>query len=68
MSSPSSTGQVSLSCHICRARLEVTLARGRKSGKSFVALKCPSDGRHFRGFVADREFVGRLLKRLESEG
>ena len=67
MNPPSSTGQPSLRCHICGVALQVRVARGRKSGKRFVALKCPSDGRHFRGFVADREFVGQLLDQLESE-
>jgi hypothetical protein len=28
-------------------------------------VKCLRDGRHFRGFVGDKEYVTRLLERLE---
>jgi hypothetical protein len=28
-------------------------------------VKCLRDGRHFRGFVGDKEYVTRLLDRLE---
>jgi hypothetical protein len=41
------------------------IARGRKSGKPFLMVKCLRDGRHFRGFVGDKEYVTRLLDRLE---
>ena len=58
-------GLSALSCHLCRGTLEVRLARGRKSGKTFVLLVCPTDGRHFRAFVADAEYVRQVVDRLE---
>jgi hypothetical protein len=40
-----------LPCLVCGCQLAVRVARGRKSGKPFVMIICPADGRHFRGFV-----------------
>ena len=57
----------SLRCHICRVALSVRLARGRKSGKPFVLLVCPSDGRHMRAFVADADYVSNVIERLEEK-
>ena len=54
-----------LPCHICQAGLKVKLARGRKSGKPFVMLACPEDGRHIRAFVADRTYVENLIGLVE---
>ncbi len=55
-----------LPCHICRSPLSVRLASGRKSGKPFVMLVCPSDGRHMRAFVADADYVANVIERLEA--
>ena len=55
-----------LKCHICRKSLSVRLARGRRSGKPFVMLVCPSDGRHLRAFVADANYVSNVIERLEA--
>ncbi len=55
-----------LKCHICGNQLSVRLARGRKSGKAFVMLVCPSDGRHMRAFVADADYVSKVMERLEA--
>ena len=52
-------------CPVCGTPLALRLARGRKSGKPFVMLLCSVDGRHFRGFINDREFVSGVLSRLE---
>ena len=54
-----------LYCHICHAVLDVRPARGRKSGKRFVSLVCPADGRHIRAFVGDAEYVGKVLDQAE---
>ena len=54
-------------CLVCRNPLALRLARGRKSGKPFIMLVCPSDGRHFRGFISDREYVGQVLALLEDQ-
>ena len=55
-----------LKCHICRNPLSVRLARGRKSGKPFVMLVCPRDGRHMRAFVADENYVRNVIERLDA--
>ena len=59
------TDKTTVSCHICQAALKVKLARGRKSGKPFVMLACPEDGRHIRAFVADRAYVENLIGLVE---
>ena len=55
----------SLQCPVCKDPMGFQIAKGRKSGKPFLMVKCLRDGRHFRGFVGDREYVTRLLERLE---
>jgi hypothetical protein len=56
-----------LPCPICGMALTVKLAHGRKSGKPFVMLICPSDGRHIRAFISDKEFVSTVLANLEKK-
>ncbi len=48
-------------CLICGAALKVALTRSQK-GKVAVGLSCPVDGRHFRGFVNDRDYVTRTIQ------
>ena len=55
----------SIPCLICGDPLTVRLARGRKSRKPFIMLICGRDGRHFRGFITDQDYVGELLTRPE---
>ena len=56
-------------CPVCHTPLAVRLAKGRKSGKPFVSLVCSQDGRHFRGFIADKEFIGKFAENsLEGRG
>ena len=55
----------SLLCPVCGIPMAFQIARGRKSGKPFLMVKCLKDGRHFRGFVGDRDYVQRLLEGLE---
>ncbi len=62
-----SAGPHALQCHICHESLSVRLARGRKSGKPFVMLVCPRDGRHMRTFVADATYVSGVIERLEAK-
>lgn len=54
-------------CLVCHGPLSLRLARGRKSGKPSIMLICPTDGRHFRGFISDRAYVGRVLALLEDQ-
>ena len=57
----------SLTCPVCGDPMAFQIARGRKSGKPFLMVKCLRDGRHFRGFVGDRDYVQRLLDGIEQK-
>lgn len=57
----------SVPCLICGSPLILRLARGRKSGKPFLMLICPQDGRHFRGFINDQGYVKEVLNKLEHQ-
>ena len=48
-------------CPVCGDPVDVRPARGRKSHKPFIMLVCSRDGRHFRGFINDQEFVTRVM-------
>ena len=50
-----------IDCPICSEAISVQVARGRKSNKPFIMLKCPKDGRHFRGFITDQSYVRKVL-------
>ena len=52
-----------IGCPVCSKPLSVTVAKGRKSNKPFIMLKCDVDGRHFRGFITDQDFVRRILQK-----
>ncbi len=52
-------------CLVCGQHLTIRLAKGRKSQKTFLMLVCSQDGRHFRGFINDREYVDGVLAHLE---
>ena len=57
-----------INCPICSNPLSVRIARGRKSNKPFIMLKCDKDGRHFRGFITDQEYVNKVLKEPGTKG
>ena len=52
-----------IGCPVCGTALRLSTARSRKAKnpKTFLMLTCPVDGRHFRGFINDREFVSRTM-------
>ncbi len=50
-----------INCPICAKPLSVRMARGRKSNKPFIMLKCDVDGRHFRGFITDQGYINKVL-------
>lgn len=56
-----------LSCPVCRGGMQAKLARGRKSGKSFVTILCIQDPRHFRAFITYQPYVAQVLSQLERE-
>ena len=49
-------------CLICGKPLSVRMAKGRKSQKPFIMLICPSDGRHFRAFISDQDYIKKVLE------
>ena len=55
-----------INCLVCSNEIEVKPARGRKSGKPFIMLICGQDGRHFRAFVTDKEYVKKVFDSLEA--
>ena len=57
-----------IKCPICTHTLSVRYIRGRKSNKPFIMLKCDKDGRHFRGFITDQDYVNRLLGEKKANG
>jgi hypothetical protein len=61
------TPSPSVPCLVCATPLALRLVRGRKSGKPFLMLICPIDGRHFRGFITQRDYVAGVLARLEGQ-
>ena len=60
------TNQV-VPCPVCQSPLSLRPTQGRKSGKPSLMLICPQDGRHFRGFINDRDFVMQVHARLEGQ-
>jgi hypothetical protein len=50
-----------IGCPVCSKPLSITVAKGRKSLKPFIMLKCNTDGRHFRGFITDQAYVKLVL-------
>ncbi len=51
-----------IKCLVCHGPMDVGPARGRKSGKPFVMLKCRRRGQHFRAFIGDETFVNQLIE------
>lgn len=54
-----------IACPVCKQDIQVSSAKGRKSGKPFVMLKCESDGRHFRAFITYKPFVDNVISGAE---
>ncbi len=50
-----------IKCPICGNNLSIRMAKGRKSNKPFIMLVCQQDGRHFRGFITDQQYVKTVL-------
>jgi hypothetical protein len=61
------TSSPGIPCIVCGGGLTLRTARGRKSGKPFLMLVCPQNGRHFRGFINDQGYVKQVLARLEGQ-
>jgi hypothetical protein len=55
-----------INCLICKGPLTVKLAHS-ESGNITVTLICSLNGRHFRAFIADKEFVQRVMEKAEGK-
>ena len=65
MTSPRHRAPGAPTCLICGTSLKVALTTSKK-GKVAVGLSCPVDGRHFRGFVNDRDYVTRTIQATQA--
>lgn len=65
MTTQYATPPVRLQCPVCGLDLRVDTAQGRGSKKPFIMLRCPVDGRHFRGFITSQPYVAQVLARLK---
>ena len=54
-------------CLVCGEPLDFRPSTGRRSGKPFIMLICGKDGRHFRGFITDQNYVAGVMARLEAK-
>ena len=55
----------SIRCLVCKGELTISAAQGMTSKKPFVMLKCSQDGRHFRAFITDQEYVKKVMAGVE---
>ena len=55
-----------INCPVCQGPIDVRAAKGRKSGKPFVMLICAEDGRHFRAFITDQDYVSRVFDDVQN--
>ncbi|APV44771.1 hypothetical protein Dform_01449 [Dehalogenimonas formicexedens] len=51
-----------VNCLICGSPLSIRTAKGRESNKPFIMLICPKDGRHFRAFISDQNYIKKVLE------
>jgi len=63
----SNAAGLSPGCPVCGNKLTFRLSRSKKTGKAFIMLACAMDGRHFRGFICDRNYVGRVAEQVEAK-
>jgi|WetSurMetagenome_2_1015567.scaffolds.fasta_scaffold1298393_2 hypothetical protein len=59
------TQDAQVQCPVCHKPLSLRIAKGRKSGKPFINVVCPQDGRHFRAFIGEQAYVGQVIDRLK---
>ena len=55
-----------IGCPVCGTSMSLSPARSRRSKKpkTFLMLKCTKDGRHFRGFINDENFVSGVMEQV----
>lgn len=52
-----------ISCPVCQEKIAAFVTTSKR-GRHAIGLKCPRDGRDFRGFVNNPAFVASLLERI----
>ncbi len=50
-----------ITCLVCRGPIDIRFGTTRRARKPCINMRCRSDGRHFRAFIVDREFVDRMM-------
>ncbi len=53
-----------INCPVCGAGLKVNTCTS-KAGKVALVLVCPKDGRDFRAFINNREYIREVFDSLE---
>ena len=53
-----------ISCPVCGVQLKVNTCTS-KAGKGALVLVCPRDGRDFRAFTNNREYIREVFDSLE---
>jgi hypothetical protein len=48
-----------MNCLICGTKLTTSVCQG-KTGRKALMLVCPKDGRHFRAFINDIQFIEQV--------
>ena len=51
----------SITCLVCGGPIDIKIGETRKSQKPCINMRCERDGRHFRAFITDREFVEKMM-------
>ena len=52
-------------CFICDSPLTLGLCRPSRTGKRTLHIRCPTDGRHLRGFIAHQPLMDEVLDQLQ---
>ena len=50
-------------CPLCGDKLRMWITTS-KAGRHAVGLRCPTDGRHFKAFINDREYVTATVGKI----
>lgn len=55
-----------ITCLVCQGPIDIKIAETRKSQKPCINMRCQLDGRHFRAFITDREFVENMMAEADA--
>ena len=57
-----------IGCLVCGAMSKVKIGRRKKSGCLYVTIVCTVDDLHFRIFINDQQYVGRVVREARRRG